>query len=44
MAERHAAGNIVTPDHDGGASTLGCGKMARVFGRTPRFSWRNLGA
>lgn len=44
MAEFHAAGDLVAPDHGDFASAFDCGKMARTFGWTPRHSWRNPAA
>ena len=41
MAEFYDGYDRFAPDHDDFASAFDCGKMARLFGWRPRFSWRD---
>jgi nucleoside-diphosphate-sugar epimerase len=44
MAEYYDGYDRIAPDHDDFASAFDCGKMERVFGWKPSYSWRTLGA
>ncbi len=43
LAEYYDGYDRVAPGHDEYASAFDCGKMARVFGWHPTYSWRTLG-